>query len=175
MDASRPASGLVVVVPEAEPVVGRCRDRLDPSAALGAPAHVTVLFPFVPADELDDGVLQRLGAAVRAVPAFGYDFRRTDWFDDAVLWLAPTDPLPFRRLTDLVVAEFPDHPPFEGQFDDVVPHLTVGLGHPRPVLEAAERELTARLPVTGAATEVTVLAQTRPGGRWTRWATCPLG
>jgi hypothetical protein len=41
-----PSSGLVVLVPEAEPVVGHLRDRLDPNAASGVGAHVTVLFPF---------------------------------------------------------------------------------------------------------------------------------
>jgi hypothetical protein len=35
----RPLTGLVVAVPEAEPVVGAHRLRLDAGAALGAPAH----------------------------------------------------------------------------------------------------------------------------------------
>ena len=43
-------SALVVAVPDAEPVVGHLMLRLDANAVLGVPAHVTVLFPFVPAD-----------------------------------------------------------------------------------------------------------------------------
>jgi hypothetical protein len=35
-------SGLIVQVPEAEPGVARLRDRLDASAPLGIPAHITV-------------------------------------------------------------------------------------------------------------------------------------
>jgi 2'-5' RNA ligase len=168
-------TGLVVTVPEAEVAVGRLRARLDAHAALGVPAHVTVLFPFVPADDLDDGVLQRVRAVVDTVPRFAYRFDRTDWFGDDVLWLAPADPVPFRRLTGLLAAEFPDHPPFGGRFDAVVPHLTVGQGHPRPVLAAAERDVTPHLPITGRAGEVTVLVQAGPGGRWSRRATVPLG
>lgn len=175
MPDPRRLTGLVVVVPEAEPAVGSLRHRLDGNAVLGVPAHVTVLFPFVPADQLDDAVLRRVRAVVRAVPRFGYDFAGTDWFDDEVLWLAPTDPAPFRRLTELLAAEFPQHPPFGGRFDDVVPHLTVGHGHPRAVLAAAERAVASRLPVTGTAREVTLLAQVEPGGRWATAAAFPLG
>jgi 2'-5' RNA ligase len=118
----RALSGLVVAVPEAEAVVGRHRQLLDESAALGAPAHVTVLFPFAAPGALDERALDRVRAAVGAVPAFDYVFGRTDWFGDDVLWLAPDDPGPFRELTRRVHAEFPEHPPFEGVFADVVPH-----------------------------------------------------
>jgi hypothetical protein len=37
-------SALVVAIPEAEPRVGALRTALDPSAALGVPAHVTICF-----------------------------------------------------------------------------------------------------------------------------------
>jgi 2'-5' RNA ligase len=173
--SDRPLTGLVVVVPEAEPVVGPHRLRLDESAPLGAPAHVTVLFPFVPPAEVDQEVLQRVSAVVRAVPTFGYAFSRTAWFDDAVLWLAPDDPRPFRELTERITAAFPQHLPFEGQFPDVVPHLTVGHRHPHALLAAAERAVAPRLPVRGRAGEVVLLAQTESGGRWFRRAGFPLG
>jgi 2'-5' RNA ligase len=171
----RALSGLVVAVPEAEPAVARHRQLLDASARLGAPAHVTVLFPFVPTAELDERTLARVGATVSAVPAFLYTFRRTDWFGDDVLWLAPDDPGPFRELTERAHAAFPDHPPFEGVYADVVPHLTVGHRHPRPVLEGAEREVLDHLPITRRAIDVVLLAQGGPGGRWTVWPRFPLG
>jgi len=41
-------SAVLVPVLEAERVVSPHRSRLDGAAALGVPAHVTVLFPFVP-------------------------------------------------------------------------------------------------------------------------------
>ena len=105
--AERALSALVVLVPEAEPVVARQRQLLDASAPLGAPAHVTVLLPFVPPAEQDESTLARVGATVRAVPAFRYAFRRTDWFGDDVLWLAPEEPGPFRELTERVQAAVP--------------------------------------------------------------------
>ena len=38
---------LVVLVPEAEASVGRLRQRYDPSAAVGMPAHITLNYPFL--------------------------------------------------------------------------------------------------------------------------------
>jgi hypothetical protein len=136
---------------------------------------VTVLFPSAPPTVLDEPTLGRVRAAVGAGPAFRYASGRTAWFGDDVLWLAPEDPGPFRELTHRVHAEFPEHPPFEGAFADVVPHLTVGHRHPRPVLAAAERQVQTELPVTGEATEVVLLVRQDPGGRWTTRATFPLG
>ena len=167
-------TALVVAVPEAEPVVGDLRLRLDPVAALGVPAHVTVLFPFVPAPELDDHVLRRVAAVVVDLAPFGYRFSRTAWFDDRVLWLAPDDDRPFRELTGRIHAQFPAFPPFEGMFDDVVPHLTVGVDRPVGELQQAEVDVRRRLPVEGSATEVVLLAEDSPGGRWQQRASFPL-
>jgi 2'-5' RNA ligase len=167
-------SALVVAVPEAEPVVGDLRLRLDPVAALGVPAHVTVLFPFVPARELDGDVLHRVAAVVADRAPVGFRFSRTGWFDDRVLWLAPDDDEPFRELTRCIHAEFPAFPPFEGAFDDVVPHLTVGVDRPVGELQQAEVDVRRRLPVEGKATEVVLLAEDSPGGRWRQRATFPL-
>jgi len=59
-------SGLIVEVPEAEPAVARWRAQLDPLAAQGVPAHVTVLYPFLPVTEIDGQVRSRLTALFAA-------------------------------------------------------------------------------------------------------------
>ena len=41
-------SALLILVPAAEPAVGEHRARLDASARDGVPAHLTVLYPFLP-------------------------------------------------------------------------------------------------------------------------------
>ena len=41
-------SALVILVPEAEAVVGRLRQRYDLSAAVGMPTHITLNYPFLP-------------------------------------------------------------------------------------------------------------------------------
>jgi 2'-5' RNA ligase len=168
-------SGLVVLVPEAEPAVAGHRRILDASARLGVPAHVTVLFPFVPPEMIEPDVVSRLEALCARGEPFDYRFAQTAWFGDEVLWLAPDDPQPFRALTEAVHEAFPAHPPFGGLFEEVIPHLTIGYGPDRTVLRAAEESVAARLPIRGRATEVVLLTQGTAGGRWTRWAAFPLG
>jgi len=123
---------------------------------------VTVLFPFAHPDTIDSGVLDTLRNLFSRVPAFSYAFERTAWFDDQVLWLAPTDDRPFRGLTRLVHAAFPNFPPFGGAFPDSVPHLTVGHEAPLDQLRAAEAELADLTPVRGRASTVTMLVQPDP-------------
>jgi hypothetical protein len=87
---------------------------------------VTVLYPFVPPSLLSTAVIASAAAAVASVPGFDCRFAGTDWFDDETVWLAPEPAGPFRALTAAVYAAFPQHPPFGGAFQDVIPHLTVG-------------------------------------------------
>jgi hypothetical protein len=42
---SQATTALIILVPEAEAFVKEFRDKYDPSAAEGMPAHITVLFP----------------------------------------------------------------------------------------------------------------------------------
>jgi len=46
-------SALVVLLLEAEAIVGRSRQRYDPSAAVGMPAHITLNYPFLPGEPAD--------------------------------------------------------------------------------------------------------------------------
>lgn len=163
-------SGLVVEIPEAEPAVARHRAALDVNEGLGVPAHVTVLFPFIPPARVDAEVLDRLRRLFADVAAFEVDLTHTAWFDEDVLWLAPDDPKPFRALTELVHREFPEFPPFAGQFADVVPHLTVAHGCDVADMRAAERAVAQHLPIHARITTVTLLVQPDPGGAWTRAA-----
>ena len=62
-----PQSALIIEVPEAEPAVARHRERLDPSAALGIPAHITLLYPFLPPAAVSSPVLAELEPLFGAV------------------------------------------------------------------------------------------------------------
>jgi 2'-5' RNA ligase len=169
-----PRSALLVEIPAAEPAVRRHRERLNASARLGIPAHITVLVPFMAPGKIDTAVLTRLERLFAAVSGFGFRLDHTDWFSDTVLWLAARDPGPFRALTQRVFEAFPDFPPFGGQFDDVVPHLTIGHGHPLSDLRAAEESVRAQLPIEGHVGAVTLMTQQSPEGQWTKTATFTL-
>jgi hypothetical protein len=168
-------TALIVEVPAAEPVVGRHRLDLDANAWLGIPAHVTILAPFMPAGAIGADEQARLRRVFASVEPFDFRLNRVAWFGTAVVWLGPEDPAPFSRLTAAVFAEFPGFPPFEGQFDEVIPHLTVGIDSPVGDMRRAEQEITPSLPVLARATAVTLLSERSPGGRWQTLASFPLG
>ncbi|MER6514958.1 2'-5' RNA ligase family protein [Nonomuraea sp. NPDC001636] len=97
------------------------RSRLDAAAADGVPAHVTILYPFLDRDRLDEVALGRL---IAAHAAFDVRFAGCGRFP-GVLYLAPGPERPFRELTEAVAARWPEAPPYEGRFASIVPHLTV--------------------------------------------------
>ncbi len=168
-------SALIIEVPQAEPAVRRYRERLDANALLGISAHITVLAPFMPTQLIDTSVLTQLGRLLAEVSQFQFRLDRTDWFSDGLLWLAPADPGPFRDLTERVFEAFPAYPPFGGQHDVVVPHLTVGYGHPLTELRAAEEAIQDSLPIHACATAITLMTEQSAGGRWAKTATFILG
>ena len=166
---------MLVAIPEAEGVVGSFRARLDSAAAVGVPAHVTVIYPFVPPGLIDDAVISALAAAVGSVPAFDATFVRVRWFGQDVLWLAPEPPSPFTALTAAVCRAFPGWPPYGGAYDDTVPHLTVGNDHPIGVLEAAARAIEPDLPFMARITSAWLMQGSERRGSWRTVAELPLG
>ncbi|MEV6495245.1 2'-5' RNA ligase family protein [Actinoplanes sp. NPDC051633] len=165
-------TALLVVVPEAEEAVGRHRARLDRAARWNVPAHITVLFPFLPLPDIDLGELREL---FRALPAFAGRLERVGWFGDVVAWLAPEPAHRFRGLTETVWRRYPQAPPFEGAFDEVVPHLTIGHDHPRPELERAAAQAAEHLPIDFAVDHVRLMAGKVGVQAWRSVAELPLG
>ncbi|UUZ46177.2 2'-5' RNA ligase family protein [Janibacter limosus] len=159
-------TALVVEVPEVEPAVGEIRRDLDPMAGRGVPPHVTVLFPFVPLDQLDATIVARLESVFRQGAPFEHCFVGTHWFGDEVLWLASDGDRQLRGLTDLVVVEFPAHQPYGGEHAEVVPHLTIADHAPLDAMRSAETEVGARPPICAVTTSVSLLTE-QPSGDWT--------
>lgn len=166
-------TALIVLVPEVEEVLSPFRFELDPVARLGVPAHVSVLFPFVPAISIDEDLLARVAAVFRPISVFEYSFSRSDWFGDEVLWLAPDESERFRDLTRRVWTAFPAHPPYEGMFDDIVPHLTVADRGPIDPMREAAVAIQSYLPIRAVARAVTLLVE-QASGQWIAGASFAL-
>ena len=174
MDGSGTESVLLVEVPAAEAAVGWYREHLDANASLGIPAHVTVLSPFMPPQMISPIVLAKLQRVFASMRRFHLQLAATGWFGEDVLWLAPTDPAPFRALTHSVYEAFPEFPPFGGQHEVLIPHLTIGHGHPVNALRAAEISILAQLPIEADAATVTLMTEQSAGGQWAKAATFNL-
>ncbi|HEX5013918.1 MAG TPA: 2'-5' RNA ligase family protein [Candidatus Limnocylindrales bacterium] len=145
--------------------IDRVRRAHDRAARLGVPAHVTILYPFVPASELMPAIREDLRQIAGEFRAFDVTFTTAARWPGLV-YLEPRPSSPFTALIDRVAACFPEHPPYAGAISEVIPHVTVVENDEVPldvILSAAQ----AALPFEGRAEALDVLAQT-DSGRWRR-------
>ena len=167
-------SALLIPVPEAEALVGPWRELYDPSAEVGIPAHITVLYPFVPRDDVDDPLLEALTGHFAQVPAFDYRFPKSDRFP-GIIYLAPEPAQRFRTIITDITSRYPAYPPYGGDHADVIPHLTVADRRARldmVLMDRVERGLARGLPFVARAREVWLMTCRRK--RWSRRARFPL-
>ena len=173
---------LLLPVPAAEPAVGRHRARLVESAKGGVPAHITVLYPFLPPAGIGEPLLASLVRLFAGFTAFEFTLDRVGWFGGEVVWLGPSDPAPFSALASAACTAFPACPPYSGQYaEPLCPHLTVGKAGGLQALRAAAESVRPFLPVEATAAEVVLMAGPHPGtpgtppGQWRTVAAFPLG
>lgn len=118
---------LAVPVPPLDDFVRERTAHYDPAYLAPDPdfgqAHVTVLGPWVREPTAAD--LAAVGEIVAGSAPFAYRLARTGVFPNGIIHLLPEPDGPFRALTRAVRDRFPDHPPYQGQFPDPVPHLTL--------------------------------------------------
>ncbi|MBM4259569.1 MAG: 2'-5' RNA ligase family protein [Deltaproteobacteria bacterium] len=167
-------SAFIVRVPEAEACVAKLRQRFDPSVALGVPAHITVLAPFMEPNLISQEVLSQLRAALGTVKSFQFQLGTVARFP-ATAYLAPEPAEAFVALTELLVRHFPHFPPFRGAHPTIVPHLTVANGNASEA-EAAASELEAVLgahgPIAAKCSSVVLLENST--GLWKELHAFPL-
>lgn len=167
-------TAVLLCVPEAEELVGPWRDKADPSAAAGVPAHLTLLTPFLPADRLDEGVVAELEWFFAGVDAFRVRFDVVGEFaDPGVVYLEPVD----EELDDLAAAlarRWPETPPYEGRVDKPKAHLTV-VHTADPYLRAqAAAAVEPGLPLEATVSRA-ALWVCDEHGRWSEARTFPFG
>ena len=158
------SAGLVLLVPTLGAVIDDLRQRHDPAWRQGMPAHVTLVYPFM--DPVDIGPTQRarLSAVFRGFAPLELSFSRIGRFPE-VLWVAPEPSEPIVEMVRAVAAAFPDYPPYGGQFDTIIPHVTVAHGEGLD-LAALEPGVRARLAEPVRARVETVGLFTTVRRRW---------
>ena len=154
---SRLEAALVVLVPEADALVGPFRERYDPSALEGMLAHITINYPFQPKQPHWGLLIEELEDLFSGFPPMRFSLTELRQFPDT-LYLAVEPEQPFRELVEAVADQYPDSPPYGGVFDEVIPHVTVAETTSGAEFKDITREFAlvseGRLPIEGMANEI---------------------
>jgi hypothetical protein len=168
------STAIVVLTREAEPVVGSIYGEHSQAGRDGMIPHVTLVIPFVPAAAIDDGIDYRLRSLFGSFASFDYRLRQLESFESGVLYLPPEPTRPFVELVSALVEEFPEHLPYEGIHDEVIPHVTVAVSEDDALLERIRAEVAPGLPIRCRAEEAT-LVERDTDLRWNPAASFALG
>jgi 2'-5' RNA ligase len=95
------------------------REEYDPESFAKVPAHFTIFYPFVAAEQSDEAA-EVLKPICAKHPAFDVTLEKYGQFED-VVFLEPSDPEPIIALYKSLAEAYPDH-----ARDDFHPHLTLG-------------------------------------------------
>src|SRR6266545_3035689 len=136
-----------------------------PNAALGVPAHVTLIYPFLPAELLDAAVRRRLALALAPHPPFRFRLSTVRLWPNSH-YLAVEPALPFEAMVGSLVEAFPEYPTYAGEFE-YVPHVTIAEGDDRSLARLA-RDLSVQVGEQEV-TRILLIAQGRDGTWRHRW------
>jgi len=158
-------SVILIPVPAAISIVGKWREKYDPVALHGVPPHITVIFPFKNPDLINDKIINLIRKFFSKVKQFQLSLVRINTFP-GVVYLEPEPKEKFIDLIKGIVNIFPENPPFEGKFEKIIPHLTIG--NKLQNLEQAKTEIyqdiISKLPIKALATEASLMES--KDGEW---------
>lgn len=162
-------STIIIPVPEAEELVGAYRDRYDPVARAGIPAHITLLYPFLDREAITRKSVTEVREVFQSFQPFDFFFAEARRFP-GVLYLHPQPKIEFIRMTLALVNHFPDHPPYKGAYSSIVPHLTVAHVDDAVALEAIAVEFQSHagsyLPMKSRVEEIWLMV--KRNGKWSK-------
>jgi len=96
-------STLAIFVAEVGALVERLRQRYDRSAAVRMPAHITLIYPFLPGQPVDAQTIDQLRVLFSRFPPLRFSLIEARQFLDTV-YMAPHPDGPFMELIQAVVA-----------------------------------------------------------------------
>ncbi|WP_340672107.1 2'-5' RNA ligase family protein (plasmid) [Saccharopolyspora sp. ID03-671] len=132
-------TGIVIPVSEGQPLLDAVAERFPDAVRTGVPAHLSLLYPFVPAAELDEHVVSTLTSIFAQHEPLSVKFAgivRSDGF--VALRPEPADRV--EALASAVRSRWPDVVPYDGRYD-AEPHLTVAMQTTEDRAGSIEREL----------------------------------
>lgn len=140
----------------------------------GLPLHISILYPFLPVTAIGDAEKKTIAQLVGGLQSFSVSFKEIRWFGKDVVWLYPEPSEPLRDLTLAIAHSFPSCQPYEGEFSEVIPHLTVLERKPLAWMHAVAVLARAQLPFTAKARAVWLMNEATTG-KWHKLWSFSLG
>lgn len=170
-DSAAVRTALLIPTFDLDARAGEVWSRMNRASTL--PPHITLLFPFLPLSAVTLEVQLRLAALFASEPPFDYRLTRVGWFERRVAYLEPDPQDRFTALVSRLSQEFGVRP-YEGAFEEVIPHLTLAEGRPFRRLQHAAVRAARRLPQQCHAAEAWLLVESGAAG-WQIAGRFPLG
>lgn len=167
-------TGIVIPIPSWDGFVRRWRPIVDAEPPVGIPAHITLLYPFVPPDAVAIEI-PKLEQVARTTAPFDFELREVGWFDDEVVYVSVEPEAVFSRLTSRLVEVWPDCLPYGGAHEPPTPHLTIGVGGARSRMRRVADAASSRLPDRCRAEELAVMVGRPSPPVWTQTRVIRLG
>ena len=167
-------TALIITVPEAEQLVTETRDKYDPASMFGVPAHISLLYPFMPPAKVDDLVLQKLESLFSNLVSFSYRLDSIQAFPET-LYIAPEPTSEFVRMIQAIARAFPEYPPYGDEHESIVPHMTIAFRHRRKwrrIKEKLEPALETGAGFTALCDRITLIENS--SGMWRDMHEFPL-
>ena len=102
---------LIIPPPPVQAFSYSWREEHDQESFVKVPAHITLLYPFVPPEGVDDSVAQ-LEKLVSDIPPFEITLNKYGQFEGD-LYLEPADPDPIKNLYQKIAEAFPGYADIE--------------------------------------------------------------
>jgi hypothetical protein len=163
-------TALVILLPAAEPILAAARRTAPALVRPGMPAHVTALYPFLPAAEVTGEVLDAARSLAAGLPPV--DVVLTELVAEAGFAGIPVPSL--QPVADAVCARWPAVLPYGGRFGPRPgAHVTVAMGGTDAELERVAAEVRPLLPLECRADGLHLVALTEDG--WSTPLSAPFG
>lgn len=164
-------TALVVLVPEADPIVAALRREFDPSAQEHMPAHMTVLYPFMPHSVIDSPVVKMLETFFAAQQSAPLGFHSVNSWPGTI-WLDPQSEASV-ALLDETRRRWPEYLPYGRSDIEPIPHLTIGDGISDDDATRIRSAVEPDLPIQSRLDAVDLMVF--DGERWASKHRFPLG
>lgn len=129
--------------------------RTPPDRRLTAPAHITLVYPFMPPAALTAPTLDDLHMFISDRRGLTFDLA-LGWFGREILVLRPEPASGLVELTEAILERWPDYAYYGGAYDVIEPHLTLAFGTAGE-LEPIATSLASQLPLRAHVDQVTLL------------------